>query len=66
MKQLWEYLYKKVKVMTKDGRELEGDVLSVISSVETESGEVEIGIDYGTYIEGLKESEIQSIEVLEE
>ena len=66
MKRLWDYLYKKVKIETKDGRTLSGDVVSVTSSVETESGYDEIDIDYGTYLEVVDESEIKSIEVLDE
>ena len=66
MKQLWEYLYKKVKIETKDHRELEGDVISIVSGVETNSGEEEISIDYGSYIEVVRKSAIKSIEVLDE
>lgn len=63
---VFDYLYKKVKLKTEDGRILEGDVVSVVSGVETESGYDELGIDYGTYIEGVAENEIESIEVLGE
>jgi len=66
MKKLWEYLYKKVKIKTQDGRVLSGDVVSVTSGVETESGYDEMDIDYGIYREVVDESEIKSIEVLDE
>jgi len=63
---VFDYLYKEIKLKTEDGRILEGDVVSVVSGVETESGYDELGIDYGTYIEGVAENEIESIEVLGE
>ena len=65
MKKMGEYLYKTVRVETKDGRILKGDVISIESSIESESGYAEMGIDYGSYIEGVDESEIKSIEVLD-
>jgi hypothetical protein len=66
MKSLFEYLYARVRIKTKDGRTLEGDVDSVTCALETESGEDEIELDYGEWIEAAGESEIASIEVLAE
>lgn len=63
---VFDYLYKTVRLKTRDGRMLEGDVVSVTSGVETDSGYAEMDIDYGTHREVVDESEIQSIEVLEE
>ena len=66
MKRIGEYLYKKVRVETKDGRILEGDVISFTSSIEAESGYDEIDIDYDSYIEVVDESEIKTVEILDE
>ncbi|MDR1062264.1 MAG: hypothetical protein LBL83_13890 [Clostridiales bacterium] len=64
MKSLFEYLHTRVRIKTKDGRTLEGDVDGVASGLETESGYDEISLEYPEWQEIVDESEIASIEAL--
>ena len=60
------YLYKTVRVRTKDGRILEGTVRSFESAVSSKSGFPEMDIDYGDYAQVVDESEIETIEIIAE
>lgn len=66
MKSLSQYMYDKLKITTKDKRIIVGEAISFTSSVESDSGYDELGIDKSTYLEVVDESEIESIEVIEE
>lgn len=61
-----KYLYKTVRVRTKDGRVIEGPVRSFEGSVSSKSGFPEMDIDYGDYVQVVDESEIEGIEILAE
>lgn len=58
------YLYKTVRIQTKDGRILEGLVRSFESAVSSSSGYPELDIEYPWHIEVVDQSEIESIEIL--
>jgi hypothetical protein len=61
---LFDYLYTRVKIKTKDERILEGDVDSVESAIESDQEYDSIYLDHGEWIEGIFENEIESIEVI--
>jgi|GEM_PF-6812129 len=58
-----EYIGKKLKITDKDGKKWIGKHVLL---EESDSGELEIGIERGFGIVLLKESEIESIELVEE
>ena len=64
-KKLLDYLYKRVKITVKDGRVLEGNVVSYSNATEHDLPYDEIDIDYGDHLEVVDENEIKSIEILE-
>ena len=64
VRSLSEYVYKTIRVKTKDGRILEGDCVSFTDEVGSDSGYEEISIDYPDYIQVVEESEIEEITVL--
>lgn len=64
MKSLSEYMYDKLKITTKDKRIIEGEAISFTSSVESDSGYEQLGIEKPTHIEVVDESEIETIEII--
>lgn len=64
VRSLSEYIYKTIRVKTKDGRTLEGDCVSFTDEIGSDSGFEEITIDYETHGEVVDESEIEEITVL--
>ena len=64
MKSLSEYMYDRLRITTKDKRIIEGEAISFTSSVESDSGYDELGIEQTTHIEVVDESEIEKIEVI--
>lgn len=60
-----EYIGKKVKITTADGLEYTGKAVEIEGPEETESGELEIGINYAGGITMIAESDIESMEVFE-
>ncbi len=64
VRSLSEYVYKTIRVKTKDGRILEGNCVSFTDEIGSDSGFEEITIDYETYGEVVDESEIEEITVL--
>lgn len=66
MKRLHDYLdCRSVKVILKNGDEYVGTPIAVIYADDSSSGEDELDIENGK-IYGFAESEIESIEILEE
>ncbi len=66
VKRLHDYLdYAKVRVITKNGEECIGTPIAVIYADESGCGEDELDIENGK-ITGFVESEIESIEILDE
>ncbi|GHV16071.1 hypothetical protein FACS1894219_12940 [Clostridia bacterium] len=66
MKNLFDYLYKRVKLTTKDGRVLEDTVIDFSCALANESGEDEISFKYPLWCESFGESDIASIEIIDE
>lgn len=66
MDDLTSYMHKKVRIKTKDGREIEGYAVSYDVGIEEGKDYDSIGIDCETYIESVGENEIKSIEVVSE
>ena len=66
MRRLHDYLdFDKIKVITKEGKEFIGVPIVVNYADETASGEEELTIE-GDKLYGFVESEIESIEILDE
>ena len=66
MKRLHDFLdYKKIRIVTKDGRDEEGFTVNVDYAEDNLSGEDEITIENREGLFGFIESEIESIEILD-
>ena len=66
MKRLHDFLdYKKIRIVTKDGRVEEGFTVNVDYAEDNLSGEDEITIENREGLFGFIESEIESIEILD-
>lgn len=61
-----KYLYKTVRVKTKDGRILKGMVTSFEGDVTSQSGYPEMDITNDYNVQVVDESEIEAIEIIEE
>jgi len=64
VKSLSEYVYKTIRVKTKDGEIIEGECISFSDKITSDSGFEEITIDYKTHGVVVDESEIEEVTVL--
>ena len=63
---LADYIDKKIKIITKQGKIFEGHAISYSNGIENEKNCDSIGIEYPTYIVEIFDDEIKSIEILEQ
>jgi hypothetical protein len=66
LRSLSQLMYKTVKVITKDGEVIEGDVMTYDDPFETDNGLESVGVNYGEYILSFDMSTIEKLYVEEE
>lgn len=60
-----EYIGKNIRIIDMNGKTYTGKAVELEGPEETESGELEIGINFASGITMFAESELESIEVVE-